>query len=158
MERNDQYYLQNPNMQNQMMQDQSIENQDMSSGNTDEPIDWDDGKIHTVVTNYCMNDPENWHKNVNYQDQYNEGTRYIKGRQVGVHVETNEPRVMLPFWIIACVILIIITIILLSIEMTRFMGVIWAAFTVMFIASILQQNISKWKKFLKTLKDDKNKK
>lgn len=149
----------NQNMQNQNMQYQNVQNEDMQYGNDYKQVDWEDGKIHTVVQGYDINDPEHWNRNVHYRPQHDmDGPQYIKGRQAGFTMVTNDPRVTIPVCIIACMILIIITIILLSIEPIRIMGIFWAVFTVVFIVGILKQNIPKWKQLLKALEDDKDKK
>lgn len=179
MGKNEQYNVQNQNMQNQMVQNQNMYNQNMQNQMMQDqniqyqnvqneymqyrdgykPVDWDDGKIHTVVQGYDINDPEHWNRNVHYRPQHDmDGPQYIKGRQMGFTMVTNDPKVVIPAYIVLSIIFIIITAVLLSIEMFRFMGVFFAIILIVFWVATLKENIPYWKKLRKTQKDDKNKK
>jgi len=135
-----------------------MQNQDMYYQNDDKQVDWDDGKIHTVVQGYDINDPKHWNKNVSYRPQDDMSPQYIKGSQKGFLVVTNDPRIVIPAYIIGSVIFIIITMILFAFEMTRFMGVFSAIILIIFWVATLKQNIPTWIELSKTLKNDKNKK
>lgn len=179
MGKNEQYNVQNQNMQNQMVQNQNMYNQNMQNQMMQDqniqyqnvqneymqyrdgykPVDWDDGKIHTVVSSYDINDPEHWHRRVTYQPQQNDKSfQYIKGRQLGGKIEVNDPRIVIPVLIIIFALFITVSLVLLAIETTRFLGIIFFIVTVAAIVGILKENIPRWKVLFKTLKDDKNKK
>ena len=118
-----------------------MENQD------NKKIDWNDdsGEIHTVHQKYKISSEDGFQKNHAYSTTNKAGkeNRYIKGKQIGVTYVTDDYRKVIPGYICATILIIVITIILLFINII--VGIGFAIFAAFFIYGFWKNApIKKW--------------
>lgn len=138
------------------MEDKDLLEQTDETGNA--VPDWDDdsGEIHTVVREYNSGAEDGWHRNKAKYGSNIPEFREVKGKQSGFIYQTDDYRKVLPGYIIATVVVILLCVVMLI--LVPVMGVLITVFGVVFIIGFWKdaaKSSTKWKNQAKRLKDEK---
>lgn len=133
-----------------------------SSAAYPEGVDWDDdsGAIHTVKQTYKITKEDGWqdnrgyHRNMMSPEQRRTKPQKIKGTQVGIHYETDDYRVVIPFLIIFGIIMTTVCVIV-TMKIPLF-GIFFDVMWVLTIIGIIRQRYDKkWRNQAKRRKEAK---